>query len=68
MGWPILPSVDLYAGGPAYPLSSLGVRLRTHHAGPLTLLGGVFNDNPPGGPFNDDSQLWGSEASGTRLT
>src|SRR5271165_3045919 len=28
MGWPMLPSADMYAGGPAYPLSSLGVRLR----------------------------------------
>jgi len=25
-GWPLIPSEDLYAGGPAYPLSSLGVR------------------------------------------
>ena len=59
MGWPMVPSVDLYAGGPAYPLSSLGVRLRGN-AGPFTVLGGVFQDNPPGGPFNDDSQLRGS--------
>ena len=28
--------------------------------GNLTLLGGVFQDNPPGGPFNDDGQLRGS--------
>jgi porin len=60
MGWPIVPSADLYAGGPAYPLSSLGVRLRDHPTNALTVLGGVFQDNPPGGPFNDDSQLRGS--------
>ena len=59
MGWPMLPSADLYAGGPAYPLSSLGVRLRVF-AGPFTFLAGVFQDNPPGGPFYDDSQLRGS--------
>jgi porin len=59
MGWPMVPSVDLYAGGPAYPLSSLGLRLRTT-SGPFTVLGGVFQDNPPGGPFDDDSQLRGS--------
>ena len=64
MGWPMLPSADLYAGGPAYPLSSLGVRLRSNPVGPLTLLAGVFQDNPPGGPFNDDSQLRGSSAWG----
>jgi porin len=67
MGWPMLPSADLYAGGPAYPLSSLGVRVRAEPSAALTLLGGVFDDNPPGGPFADDSQRRGSEASGTRF-
>jgi porin len=60
MGWPMLPSADLYAGGPAYPLSSLGVRLRGRPSEDLTILGGVFQDNPPGGPFNADGQLLGS--------
>ena len=60
MGWPMLPSADLYAGGPAYPLSSLGIRLRTQLGNGFTALGGVFQDNPPGGPFNADSQLLGS--------
>jgi porin len=64
MGWPVLPSLDLYAGGPAYPLSSLGIRLRAEPSDPITVLGGVFQDNPPGGPFNDDSQLMGSTAWG----
>jgi len=67
MGWPMVPSADLYAGGPAYPLSSLGIRLRVQPSESLTLLGGVFNDNPPGGPFGDDSQLRDGEASGTRF-
>jgi porin len=60
MGWPVLPSSDLYAGGPAYPLSSLGVRLRGRPTSSITALLGVFQDNPPGGPFNDDGQLRGS--------
>jgi porin len=64
MGWPVLPSADLYAGGPAYPLSSLGVRLRAQPGGGFTTLIGVFDDNPPGGPFNDDSQLRGSSRWG----
>ena len=64
MGWPLIPSVDQYAGGPAYPLSSLGVRLRVQPTGNITVLGGVFDDNPPGGPFNDDSQIRGAEQSG----
>ena len=45
MGWPMVPSADLYAGGPAYPLSSLGVRLRVRPSENLTLLGGVFQDS-----------------------
>ena len=60
MGWPMLPSADLYAGGPAYPLSSLGVRLRVNAPDNFTFLAGVFDDNPPSGPFNNDSQLRGS--------
>jgi porin len=60
MGWPMVPSADLYAGGPAYPLSSLGVRLRARPTEDITLLGGVFQDNPPGGPFDADGQLLGS--------
>ncbi|MBE7211532.1 MAG: carbohydrate porin [Gluconacetobacter diazotrophicus] len=63
MGWPALPSYDLYAGGPAYPLSSLGARLRGS-AGPFTALLGVFDDDPPGGPFDDDDQLRGRERGG----
>lgn len=67
MGWPVLPSVDLYAGGPAYPLSSLGLRLRGHLSDTITVLGGVFDDNPPAGAFNNDSQLRGAEAAGARF-
>jgi porin len=60
MGWPMVPSADLYAGGPAYPLSSLGARARAQLPAGFTVLGGVFDDNPPGGPFDADSQLLGS--------
>lgn len=67
MGWPMVPSADLYAGGPAYPLSSLGARLRAHPTPSTWVLGGVFNDNPPGGPFNDDPQLRDAEHSGTKF-
>ena len=48
-GWPLLPSYDMYAGGPAYPLASLGVRLRAEPTAAITVLAGVFDDNPPGG-------------------
>jgi porin len=67
LGWPILPSEDLYASGPSYPLSSLGVRLRVQPGGGFTVLGGVFQDNPPGGPFNDDSDLRGTTLWGANF-
>lgn len=64
-GWPLVPSADLYAGGPAYPLSSLGVRLRVKPADNQTILAGVFDDNPPGGRFNNDPQS--KDAGGVRF-
>jgi porin len=45
-GWPMLPSADLPGGGPAYPLSALGVRLRARPAPALTVLAGIYNGNP----------------------
>ena len=55
-GWPLIPSDDLYGGGPAYPLASLGVRLQFQPSGNTDVLAGVFDDNPGGGAFNDDQQ------------
>ena len=46
MGWPMVPSADLPSGGPAYPLSALGVRARARPNDSWTLLGGVFNGSP----------------------
>jgi porin len=45
-GWPMVPSADLPGGGPAYPLSALGVRLRAQPAPGVTILTGVFNGSP----------------------
>jgi porin len=64
-GWPLVPSVDLYAGGPAYPLSSLGVRGQAKPTSNVTVLAGVFDDNAPGGPFNNDPQSL--DAGGVRF-
>jgi porin len=47
-GWPTLPSIDLPAGGPQYPLATPGIRLRVKPAEPLTLLFAAFNGNPAG--------------------
>jgi porin len=45
-GWPMLPSADLPGGGPAYPLSALGVRARAHVTDSVTLLAGLYNGSP----------------------
>ncbi len=45
-GWPLVPSVNLPGGGPAYPLSALGVRLRVRPINPVTFLVGVYNGSP----------------------
>jgi porin len=47
-GWPTVPSIDLPAGGPEYPLATPGIRLRVKPAEPLTLLFAAFNGNPAG--------------------
>jgi porin len=45
-GWPMLPSADMPGGGPAYPLSALGVRFRLRPTDSLTVLVGAFNGSP----------------------
>ncbi|MGH7114066.1 MAG: carbohydrate porin [Stellaceae bacterium] len=45
-GWPMVPSADLPGGGPAYPLSALGVRLWVRPTDSLTGLMAVTNGNP----------------------
>lgn len=62
-GWPVLPSADLPAGGPAYPFASLGLRLRAKPVDGVTVLGGVFDGNPAPGT-GDPQKL---NAHGTRF-
>ncbi|MBV8629100.1 MAG: carbohydrate porin, partial [Paraburkholderia sp.] len=56
-GWNVLPSTDLPAGGPAYPLSSLGVRVRAQPSDAVTVLAGVFDGNPAGNGTGDPQKL-----------
>lgn len=56
-GWPVLPSADMPAGGPAYPLSSLGVRVRARPSDALTVLAGVFDSNPAGSDVGDPQRM-----------
>jgi porin len=68
-GWPMLPSADLLSGGPAYPLSSLGIRFRAQPSGPWSYLAGVFDDNPSGLPSGSsgDSQVLDNHGVNFRL-
>ncbi len=52
-GWPGLPSYDMPNGGPAYPLSALGARVRAKVAPALTVLAGVYDSDPLGNNANN---------------
>jgi porin len=45
-GWPALPSYDMPGGGPAYPLSAPGIRVRVRPLDSLTFLAGVYSGSP----------------------
>ncbi len=47
-GWPTLPAVDLPSGGPAYPLPTPGIRLRTKPSDSFIALLGLFSGSPAG--------------------
>ena len=56
-GWPALPSYDLPAGGPVYPLSVPGVRIRAPLNETTTLLVGAFAGNPANNLPSQDPQI-----------
>jgi porin len=62
-GWPMVPSADLPGGGPAYPLSDLGVRVRYRPTDSVTVLAGIFNGNPAPSTAGDPQKLDGSGTS-----
>jgi len=45
-GWPMVPSEDLPGGGPAYPLSALGLRVKARPTDAVAVLAGVFSGSP----------------------
>ena len=61
-GWPALPSCDLPGGGPAYPLSAPGLRLRFRPVNALNVLVGVYNGSPVKNNEGDPQQ---QNSSGT---
>ena len=53
--WPTITAGNLPSGGPAYPLSTPGVRLKVNPADDVSLLLAVFNGDPAGsGPLGED--------------
>lgn len=52
-GWPVLNTLALPSNGPAFPLTTPGVRVKVKPNDTLTFAGAVFNGNPAGvGPGN----------------
>jgi porin len=56
-GWPLLTGADTTGGGPAYPLSTPGIRLQLKPAEELTLRAGVFAGNPGGSGCTINPQI-----------
>jgi len=63
-GFPALAAANLPAGGPAYPMGALGVRLRVKPTDDVTVLAAIFNGNPAGSGTGNPQLL---NASGTRF-
>ncbi len=66
-GWPTSSAVNLPAGGPAYPLATLGARLRVKPIDPVTVLLGVFNGSPSGIGTGDPQGRRNSSGTAFRL-
>jgi porin len=54
--WPSITAQNLPSGGPAYPLSTPGIRLKFEPNKQITLLAALFNGDPSG-PGPDDAQV-----------
>ncbi len=77
-GWPMAPSVNLYAGGPSWPLASPAVRIRYRPTDQFTVMFAAADDNPPGNtsnsfgiqggnPVDPTNQNANGNASGTKF-
>jgi porin len=56
-GWPLIPSVDLPGGGPAYPLSAPAIRIRYRPINPVAILLGVYSGSPVKTNVGDSQQV-----------
>lgn len=53
-GWPMAPSINLYAGGPSWPLAAPAIRFRYVPSEQWTLLFAAATDNPTGHSFYNE--------------
>jgi porin len=65
-GWPGIFALDLPSGGPAYPLSAPGMRLRIAPTDTLSFQAAVFSGDPAGNPGTTNPQI--ANASGTTFS
>ena len=65
-GWPAATAANMAAGGPGYPLASLGVRVRYAPTDNLTVLAAVLNGSPAD-PFAADPQKNNPHGTSFRL-
>ncbi|PYD75637.1 carbohydrate porin [Novacetimonas pomaceti] len=77
-GWPMGPSLNLYSGGPSWPLASPAIRLRYRPTDAFTFMFAAADDNPPGNRYNsfgiqdggntaDPTNQTTNDGSGTRF-
>jgi porin len=54
LGWPAILISDLPSGGPAFPLSSMGLRIKAKPLDNVSLMAAIYNGDPggPQGPFD----------------
>lgn len=64
-GWPLSTSNNLYSGGPSWPFSAVGARVKWTPTYPLVLMGAVTDDNPTRGPFYSDINATQRDPTGT---
>ena len=64
-GWPLSTSSNLYSGGPSWPFSAVGARVKWTPAPPLVLMGAITNDNPTRGPFYSNVNPTTRDPTGT---
>lgn len=67
-GWPLSTSNNLYSGGPSWPFSAVGARVKWTPAGPLVLMGAITDDNPTRGPFYSDISPVERDPTGTSFS